>query len=80
MPNAQGGGKMLKVRRNVLQGVQGIDELILEDKPFERRSYERTTLSTEKRSLQGPRQSDYSGGETSVTRGKVRKRWACSLD
>jgi len=53
MPDAQGGGRMLEVRRNVLQRVEGIDELILEDKPFERRSYERTTLSTEKRCLKG---------------------------
>jgi len=33
--------------------VEGIDELIPEDKPFERRSYERTTLPTEKRCLKG---------------------------
>jgi len=38
MPDAQGGGKMLDIRRNGLQGVEGIDELIPEDKPFERRS------------------------------------------
>jgi len=44
---------MLEVRRNVLQRVEGIDELIPEDKPFERRSYERTTLPTEKRCLKG---------------------------
>jgi len=53
MPDAQGGGKMLEVRRNVLQRVEGIDELIPEDTPFERRSYERTTIPTEKRSLKG---------------------------
>jgi len=53
MPDAQGGGKMLEVRRNVLQSVEAIDELITEDKPFERRSYERTTLLTDKRSLKG---------------------------
>jgi len=51
MPDAQGGGRMLDIRRNVLQMVERIDELILEDKPFERRSYERMTLSTEKRRL-----------------------------
>ena len=45
MPDAQGGGRMLEVQRNVLQRVEGIDELIPEDKPFERRSYERTTIS-----------------------------------
>jgi len=53
MPNAQGGGRMLEVRRNVLQRVEGIDKLIPEDKPFERRSYVRTTLPTEKRCLKG---------------------------
>jgi len=41
MPDAQGRGRMLEVRRNVLQRVEGIDELIPEDKPVERRSYER---------------------------------------
>jgi len=44
---------MLEIRRNVLQRVEGIDELIPEDKPFKRRSYERMTLSTEKRRLKG---------------------------
>jgi len=53
MPDAQGGGRMLEVRRNVLQRVEGIDELIPEDKLFERRSYERATLPTEKRRLKG---------------------------
>jgi len=53
MPDAQGGGRMLEVRRNVLQRVEGIDELIPDDKPFERRSYERTTLPTKKRRLKG---------------------------
>jgi len=47
MPDAQGGGKMLEIRRNVLQGVEGIDELIPEDTPFERRSYGRTTFPME---------------------------------
>ena len=53
MPDVDGRGRMLEVRRNVLQRVEGIDELIPEDKPFERRSYERTTLPTEKRRLKG---------------------------
>jgi len=53
MPDAQGGGKMLEVWRNVTQGVEGIDELIPEDKPFERRCYERTTLPKENRCLKG---------------------------
>ena len=53
MPDAEGGGKMLEVQRNVLQRVEGIDELIPENKPFERRSYERTTLPTDKRRLNG---------------------------
>jgi len=44
---------MLEVWRNVLQRVEGINELIPEDKPLERRSYERTTLSTEQRRLKG---------------------------
>ena len=52
-PDAQGGGKMLEVQRNVVQRVEGIDELIPEDKPFERRCYERMTLLTEKRCLKG---------------------------
>jgi len=33
--------------------VEGIDELIPEDRPFERRSYERTTLPKENRRLKG---------------------------
>jgi len=33
--------------------VEGIDELIPENKPFERTSYERTTLPTERRCLKG---------------------------
>ena len=53
MADAQGGGRMLGVRRNVSQRVEGIDELITEDKPFKRRSYERMTLLTEKRCLKG---------------------------
>jgi len=53
MPDAQGGGKMLEVWRNVLQRVEGIDALIPEDKPFERRRYQRMTLPTEKRCLEG---------------------------
>jgi len=51
MPDPQCGGRMLEIRRNVLQGVEGIDELIPEDKPFERSSYERTTLPMENRRL-----------------------------
>jgi len=53
MPDAEGGGKMLEVQRHVLQRVEGIDELIADDKPFERRSYERTTLPKERRCLKG---------------------------
>ena len=53
IPDAQGGGKMLEVRQNVSKRVEGIDELIPEDKPSETRSYERTTLPTENRSLRG---------------------------
>jgi len=53
IPDTQGGGRMLEVQRNVLQRVEGIDELIPEDKPFERRSYERRTLPMENRGLKG---------------------------
>jgi len=53
MPDAEGRGRMLEIRRNVLQRVEGIDELIPEDKPFKRRSYERTTLPMEERCLKG---------------------------
>ena len=53
MPDAQGQGRIFEIPRNVSHRVEGIDELILEDKPFERRSYERTTLSTEIRRLEG---------------------------
>jgi len=53
MPDAEGRGKMLEVQGNVLQRVEGIDELIPEDKPFERRSYQRMTLLREKRCLKG---------------------------
>jgi len=53
MPDAQGEGRLLEIRRNVLQRVEGIDKVIPEDKPFERRSYERTTLPMEKRRLKG---------------------------
>jgi len=44
---------MIEIRRNVLQGAEGIDELIPEDKPFKKRSYVRTTLPTEKWCLKG---------------------------
>jgi len=53
MPDAEGRGKMLEVQRNILQRVEGIDELIPEDKPCERRSYKRTTLPIETRCLKG---------------------------
>ena len=33
--------------------MEGIDELIPEDEPFERRSYERMTLPKERRSVKG---------------------------
>jgi len=45
MPDAQAGGRMLEMRRNDLQRVEGIDELIPEEY-HERRRYERTTLPT----------------------------------
>jgi len=53
MPDAQGGGRMLEVQRNVLQRVEGIEQLIMEDKPFERRRYQRTTLPIGKCRLKG---------------------------
>jgi len=53
MCDAHGGGRMLEIWRNVLQRVAGIDELIPEDKPFEGRSDESTTLPTERQCLKG---------------------------
>jgi len=52
MPDGNGGGRMLKLRRGVLQRVEGIDELIPEEFE-EKRFYERTTLPTVKESLRG---------------------------
>ena len=37
MPNASGGGRMIEMDGNVVKRVEGIDELILENRPFERR-------------------------------------------
>jgi len=53
MPKAQGRGRMLDIRRNVVQEVKWIDELNPEDEHFERRSYERSTLPMEKTCLTG---------------------------
>jgi len=53
MPNAKGGGRMIERERNVVQRVEGIDELIPEDYPLERRRYEGTTLPEIKKGLTG---------------------------
>jgi len=53
MPDATGGGKMLEMEGNVVRRVEGIDELIPEDYPFERRRYEGTTLLEIRKRLKG---------------------------
>jgi hypothetical protein len=53
MPDATGGGKMIETQDGVVRRVEGIDELIPEDYPLERRSYEWTTLSEDKKRLKG---------------------------
>ena len=53
MPDATGGGRRIEMEGNVVRRVEGIDELIPEDYPLERRSYERTTLPEIKKRLQG---------------------------
>jgi len=53
MPDATGGGRMIEMEGNVVRRVEGIDELIPENDPFERRSYERTTLPEIKKRLKG---------------------------
>jgi len=53
MPNAAGGGRMLEMEGNVVRRVEGIDELIPEDYPLERRFYEGTTLPEVKKRLKG---------------------------
>ena len=53
MPDATGGGKMMEMEGNVVRRVEGIDELIPEDYPFEKRRYEGTTLPEIKKRLQG---------------------------
>jgi len=40
MPIALGGGRMIEMEGNVVRRVEGIDELIPEDYPFEKRRYE----------------------------------------
>jgi hypothetical protein len=51
MPDATGGGRMLETEGNVVRRVEGIDELIPEDYPLERRVYEGTTLLEVKKRL-----------------------------
>jgi len=53
MPDASGGGRMIKMEGNVIRRVKGIDELIPEDYPFEKRRYEGTTLPEIKKRLKG---------------------------
>jgi hypothetical protein len=53
MPDAEGRGRMLEMDGNMVRRVEGIDELIADDKPFERRRYEWTTSSEVKKSLRG---------------------------
>jgi len=53
MPDAVGGGRMIAMEGNVVRRVEGIDELIPEDYPLERRSYERTTIPEIKKRLKG---------------------------
>jgi len=53
MPDAKSGGRMLEIEGNVVRRVEGIDELIPEDYPFERRRYEGTTLPEIKKRLKG---------------------------
>jgi len=53
MPDATGGGKMLEMEDNVVRRVEGIDELIPEDYPLERRFYEGTTLPEVRKRLKG---------------------------
>jgi len=53
MPDALGGGKMMEMEGNVVRRVEGINELIPENYPFEKRRYEETTLPEIKKRLQG---------------------------
>jgi hypothetical protein len=52
MPDSTGGGRMLETRGNVLQKVEGMDELIPEEF-LERRSYERISSPNSRESLKG---------------------------
>jgi len=53
MPDAKGGGRMIEMDGNVVRRVEGIDELIPEDYPLEKRRYEGTTLPEIRKRLQG---------------------------
>jgi len=53
MPDALGGGRMIETEGNVVRRVEGIDELIPEDYPLERRFYEGTTLPEVEKRLKG---------------------------
>jgi len=53
MPDASGGGRMIEMEGNVVRRVEGIDELIPEDYPLEKRRYEGTTLPEIRKRLKG---------------------------
>jgi hypothetical protein len=53
MPDATGGGRLIEMDGNVVRRVEVIDELIPEDRPFEQRQYERTTLPEVRKSIMG---------------------------
>jgi hypothetical protein len=53
MPDFTEGGKMIETQEGVVQRVEGSDELIPEDYPFEKRSDEWTSLPEENKRLKG---------------------------
>jgi len=53
MSDALGRGRMIEMEGNVVRRVEGIDELIPEDYPIEKRRYEGTTLPEIRKRLQG---------------------------
>jgi hypothetical protein len=75
MPDGNGGAKMLTLDQGCLRRVEGIDELIPEER--EGIVYKRTTLSKEKESLRGKviiQEEEEALGEAKKERGP------CSLD
>jgi hypothetical protein len=53
MPDAAGGGRMFGMEGNVVRRVVGIDELIPEDHPVEKRMYDGTTFPDIRKRLRG---------------------------